>query len=299
MKSDSFINIIILTWNGIENTLSCLESLSKSKYSNYKIIISDNHSTDDTVKIVRYKYPNVHLIQNIQHLSYTAAVNDAIHEGKIYKPKYILLLNNDTVVNKLFLTQLINCMDSNPKIGIAASKMYYHDTKKTIWYAGGIVDCDNGIIAHRGIDETDTGKYDKREDTEYCTGCSTLYSVKMLQDIGLFDESYPMYVNDVEMSVRAQNNGYKTVYEPTSVIWHKVTRTRGINNTYKEYQKSQYSVKFFINNCKNGLISYSLRRLYETYQQLRNGKFRFTLEMVRGLISGYIFAPYKKIIRSY
>lgn len=287
MNKNPLVAIILTTWNNFLDTKECLDSLHKISYHNYKVIIVDNNSHDGTVEKIKRLYKKVIVVKNEKGVSYTKAINQGFRKSLEIIATYTLLLNNDTVVQGNFLKVLVRRLQSDSEIGIASSKMFFYEEKDRIWYAGGIVDYKRGLISHVGFDEIDRGQYEVAKQTGYCTACSVLYSNIALKKIGLLDESYEMYVSDVEHSERAKKNGYKIFYEPKSVIWHKVSRSRTSTNPYKEYMKSKEIVRFFFKENPYATIIYTFRRLKESVLYFKKNPV-FSFKIVSGLLQGYL-----------
>ncbi len=241
------VEIIILTWNGKEDTLECLKSLQKVKYENIDITVVDNASTDDSAEIIAADFPSVKLINNNTNLMYAGGNNVAIKEALSREAECILLLNNDTILHEDFLTYLVETISSEVEIGIVAPKINYYNNRKLIWYAGGFVNFFTGNIYHRGLRKRDDGNYDLPDDVDYATGCCMLIKRELFEEIGLLDEEYYIYSEDVDFSFRAHTAGYKIVFEPRSLIWHKVSSaTGGGFSFFKIKNKFRSNMRFFI-----------------------------------------------------
>ncbi len=219
------VYIILLNWNGKEDTLECLKSFEKIKYDNYQIIVVDNGSEDDSVVEIEKKYPKVKIIENKKNLGFAGGNNVGIKYAMDNNVDYVLLINNDTIVEKNFLTELVKIGDSDEKIGLLGSKIYFHGDKKRIWFAGGKINWLKNKGTHIGLDEIDEGQYDKTKEVDYLTGCCLLIKRKVIERISGLEEDYFLYYEDTDYSLRAQKIGYKCVYVPESRIYHKISRS--------------------------------------------------------------------------
>ncbi|ADZ08977.1 glycosyl transferase family 2 [Methanobacterium lacus] len=258
------VAIVILNWNGWKDTIECLESVFQINYRNYTVVLVDNNSTDDSVqKIVEYaqgkinvesdffdysslnkpidyqilnkngnvdKNPNKQLTLIINHK------NDGFAEGnnigmkyalENLESKYVLLLNNDTVVDKYFLDSLVKEGENNKKIGFLGSKIYYYDKPETIWCVGGKIDWKFARGLHIGNQEHDHGQYQIKNHFDYISGAALLIKKELLEDVGLLDEKYFLYFEETDLELRAALKGYENIYIPKSKIWHKVSRSGG------------------------------------------------------------------------
>lgn len=224
---DPTVFIIMLNWNGKTDTLACLRSLQQIDYPLYRIIVADNGSSDGSVEAVRSTYPGITVIENGANLGFAAGNNTAIRYAMQNGADYILLLNNDTEVDPRFLSELVEAAEADPTIGIAGSKIYYYSEPKRLWYAGGSINLWKGDTRHVGENELDTGQFDEAKDTDYVSGCAMLIKRRVLEDIGLLDERMFLYYEDSDYCMRARRHGYRVIYVPGSVIWHKVSSTTG------------------------------------------------------------------------
>lgn len=224
---------IIVNWNGKKDTETCLASLAKIKTHgiDFHVIVVDNGSKDDSVSSIRHKYPNAAVIETGKNLGFTGGNNAGIAYALDHQADFVWLLNNDTFVDARVLDILGAFKD--PKVGVCGSKIYfaprrefhfdrYSETErgKVFWYAGGVVDWDNVYASHRGVDEVDEGQYDKEEETPFVTGCSMMIRRSVLEGIGMLDDRYYLYLEDLDFCLRAKQAGFSLRYVPSSVLWH-------------------------------------------------------------------------------
>ncbi len=224
------VTIVIINWNGWEDTIECLESLYRIDYPNYEIIIVDNHSHDDSVKKIKdySKGKELIIIENEENYGFAGGNNIGIQYAlKNFKPKYILLLNNDTIVDEDFLEELINAGEKDTQIGILGPKIYYYDKPDVIWSAGCKISWKFARGIQIGSDEVDKGQYDDQKEVEYVSGSAFLIKTDVIDVIGLMDRKYFLYFEESDWTLRANQAGYKSLYVPTAKIWHKVSRSGG------------------------------------------------------------------------
>jgi len=227
VSTSPLVYIVVLSWNGKEDTLECLKSLKAITYPNHRVLMVDNASTDGTEDAVRSAFPGVELIVNKTNLRYAGGNNVGIRHAIAKGSDYVLLLNNDTTVKPDFLNNLVSAAEAVSGAGMAAPKIYYYDAPERIWYAGGKISWWEGWISHIGVHETDLGQYDLQAETEYITGCCMLVKRSVIEEVGLFDEMYFIYGEDSDWSIRASRAGYKLLYVPSAVIWHKLSVSSG------------------------------------------------------------------------
>lgn len=221
------VYIIILNWNGKDLTMDCLKSLAKVQYDNYKILVVDNGSNDNSVDVIKKEYPNVEILQLDKNIGYAAGNNAGFEFIKIKNPDYIIFLNNDTIVDKKFIEPLIVPFKENLVIGQTVPKIFYAKDQNRIWYAGGKVNLWLGQIYHSGIRKNDSSRYSKSQYTDYATGCCFCMRYGDYYELGGFDTSFPMYCEDVDLSLRIRARGKNILYVPNSNIWHKVSASIG------------------------------------------------------------------------
>ena len=228
--------IIILNWNGLKDTLECLESVFKLDYPNFEVIVVDNGSTDNSVEVIRKAYPQVILIENKKNLGYAEGNNVGIRYALKHGADYVWLLNNDTVVDADALKNLVKVAEKNENVGILGSKIYYYDKPNIICFAGATIDWEKGTSPHIGDGEIDKGQYDAIKEVDRVTGCSMLVKKEVCETIGLLDENFFLYVEEVDWCVRAKKAGFKCMIVPDSKVYHKISiSVKKISNFYKTY----------------------------------------------------------------
>lgn len=222
------VTIVVLTWNGRSLTLECLESLSSLEYDNADIIVVDNASTDGTVAAIRERYgQRVTIIENTRNLGFSIGNNVGIRRALDNGSDYVLLLNNDTVVDPELLDHLVAVAGASQDVGIVGPKIYYASPPDRIWFAGGEVSLSRGTSRHIGIRETDRGQYDAIRDVDYVTGCALMASRSVFEVIGDLDPVFVAYFEDVDFCMRARQKGYRVVYVPAGRVWHRISSSTG------------------------------------------------------------------------
>jgi len=219
------VEIIILSYNGRDDTLECLESLEKVAYEDFHITIIDNGSTDNLGPAVREKFPHVQYIHSPANLRFAGGNNLALRNALEEGYDYVLLLNNDTVVEPDFLQKMVETGESSAEIGLVGAKMFYYDPPDVIWFAGGVMDVRYAYMRHLGIGRKDGGSLDSPQEMTFLNGACLLIKSAVLRQVGLLDEDYFLYGEDQDYCVRAQRAGYKLFYQPAARIRHKVSRS--------------------------------------------------------------------------
>ncbi|HOP79400.1 MAG TPA: glycosyltransferase family 2 protein [Armatimonadota bacterium] len=224
MKSPR-VAVIVLTWNGKEDTLECLKSLRQVTYPNFWTVVVDNGSTDGTGDAVRASYPEVELIETGENLGFAAGNNVGIEHALRNGADAVLLLNNDTAVDPEFLSLLVQSLYRSDDIAAVSPLIYYYDLPDVIWAAGGKIDRKTGISYQLHIDERDTGQLTEEFDVDYGVGAALLIRREALETIGLLDPRTFLYYEESDWCFRAKEAGLRTVIVPSSKIWHKVSRS--------------------------------------------------------------------------
>jgi len=276
------IAVIIVNWNGKDDTIECLSSINKLSYDQKKYeifpIVIDNGSQDNSVKIIKEKFSNIKILESSENLGFAAGNNLGIKYALLNNSDLFLLINNDTILDKNIISNLSDEIDNcENKEGIIAPKIYfapgyeYHlerykknELGNVFWYAGGIIDWNNMICSHRGVDEVDIGQYNTKKETDFASGCCMLIKKEIVEKIGLFDKKYFMYLEDVDYCLRVKKAGYKIIYQPKAIIWHKNASSSGkpgstLHNYYLTRNRLIFGMKYASLRTKLALIKESLR----------------------------------------
>lgn len=244
------VTIVLVNWNGRDDTLACLRSLEGLDYPDYDVVLVDNASADGSVAAVREAHPSVTVVENARNERFARANNQGIDIAFMRGSDFVFLLNNDTEVAPDVLTRLVEAARA-PSVGMVGPKIYYFDPADVLWYAGGVVNLWKGLVAHRGIREKDRGQYDDGGDTGYITACAVLVRRACIDHVGGLDESYYIYGEDVDWCERARRAGFRLVYEPRARVWHKVSSSSGGKDVaggltpFKVVHKTRSMFRFF------------------------------------------------------
>ncbi|MAG34700.1 MAG: glycosyl transferase family 2 [Dehalococcoidia bacterium] len=219
--------VVILNWRRAEETSACLRSLLQQRGRPEWTVVVDNGSSDGSDERLAGEFPTVEVLVNSRNLGYAGGNNRGLRHALDLGAATILVLNNDTVLHPDALTAL-NTAAREPGVGAVGPKIYYRRAgQERLWSAGGHVDWSNGTTTYRGGHELDAGQYDEPADVHYLTGAAILFRAETLDQVGLFDPDYFLVFEDTDWSVRARSQGYRLRYEPSAVIWHKVSVSFG------------------------------------------------------------------------
>jgi GT2 family glycosyltransferase len=215
------VTIIVLNYIHWESTVACVRSLLLSTYQNYEIILIDNASPNDSEVQLRKLFPGLVFFQTGNNLGYTGGINYGIKRVLEGDSEYILVINPDTTVEKDLLVHLVASMIKNPTAAIAGGTIYYSDDTNRIWYAGGKLVPWKGYAEHFTTLVNNADASTDRQVT-FVTGCLMLLRVSALRNIGLLDDRFFMYLDDIEYSSRVRRFGYELLYVPEAKIFHKI-----------------------------------------------------------------------------
>jgi GT2 family glycosyltransferase len=329
------VSIILLNLNVWEDTVECLESLFQIDYTNYNVVLVDNHSDDDSIEKIKeyskggiqvrsefYDYNldnkpltivnaleststtdnnSIILIENDENYGFAIGNNVGIEYAmKTLKPDYILLLNNDTVVDKYFLDELIKVGESSQDIGFIGPKTLFYDEEDVIQEAGGgDVDYKHCKVEEIGFKEVDDGTLDFYIEPDYIGGACLLVKQEVVDKIGPLDPKYFMYWEDVDWCITGRENGYKCAYAYKSRIWHKYGSSS--ENYFKMYYLNRNRLYFMRKHTTRleymRFLSYFIPYiLFESiYQLLRKRDVHMSRSFFMGMVNGFrIASPSRK-----
>ncbi len=334
------VSIIILNWNGWEDTVECLESLLKIEYDSYDIVLVDNGSSNESIQKIKeycrgemevksefFKYSkddkplkvaeyfeddlnkvsaeeikelsskrNLFLIKNHKNHGFAEGNNIALEFAKEkLDPDYFLLLNNDTVVDKDFLKELVKVGNTSNKIGAVGPKIYYYDykgRKDVINFAGQKVNLYTSSGKRYGMNEVDTGQRDSIWRTDYIEGSCLLVKKEVIEEVGMLDAKYFAYWEETDFCIRIRNRGYILFYVPSSKIWHKVPVSSP--SKLKAYYLTRNRFIFMKKHARPVeytifLMVFALKFTYLSLDLLYNGGMDVYLSFLKGIKDGLIY----------
>ncbi len=220
---DPLIYIIIVNWNGLKDTLECLESVYAIDYPNFKVVVVDNGSQSDPSAEIRAKFPGTVLIRNADNLGFAEGNNVGIRYALKKGPDYIFLLNNDTIVNSRVLRELLEASRRFDNEGIFGAQIYYHAEPEKIWYAGAKWDPVTSMFHHLNT-ELHEGAI---EETDYACGCALFFSAGIAERIGLLDRKFFLTYEETDWCYRALRAGIRSYCVANAKIYHKISVSFG------------------------------------------------------------------------
>jgi GT2 family glycosyltransferase len=271
------ITAITVNYARDESVHKLIESLEKSTIEGFTldVIVVDNAPVKPFEKLNDYKL-NVTVIRPGQNCGFSGGNNIGIRKALKNGVDYLLLVNDDTTVLPDMVINLKKVLESDESIGVASPKIYFakgHEFHKkrytpdqlgrVFWFAGGHTDWDHAKSVHRGVDEVDSGQYEKTEEIDFATGCCMMIKKEVLEKIGLFDEKYFLYYEDDDLCQRIKKRGYKIYYVPTAAMYHEnASSSGGAGNVLHDYFLTRnqmiFGMKYAPFRTKVALVKQSL-----------------------------------------
>ncbi len=222
-QPSALVSVIIVNWNGSQHLPACLNSLRQQIFKDFEVILVDNNSRDDSLDLLKREYPEVKVIALRENRGFAGGSNVGLRQAS---GSICVLLNNDTEVELDWLQVVVDTFDRHPEAGLIASKMLLFDERNKFHTTGDYYRLD-GLPGNRGVWETDRGQYNTEEYVFSACGGSAAYRRSMLDQIGLLDEDFYYSCEDIDLGWRAQLAGWKCVYAPNAIVYHKLSATGG------------------------------------------------------------------------
>lgn len=259
MKSITKVAVVIPNLNGVNTLSECLESLLQQTMSG-DIIVVENGSTDNSINLLKSYKSGITILKQQVNLGFAGGVNKGIMHAIDNGADFIILFNNDAIADKDFMKNLIKCINKDPKIGIVTSKIL-NSSGQTIDSTGDFY-TNWGLPYPRGRNDSITNKYDLDTDVFAASGGASIYRVELFNQIGLFDEDFFAYYEDVDISFRAQLAGWKIKYEPTAIVYHQIGATSNTIHGFTTYQTMKNLPWLLVKNMPKKYFFSVLIRLY-------------------------------------
>jgi len=248
-KNEPSIYIVVLHWKNYKDTKACLLSLENVTYKNRDIIIVDNFSDDGSIEKLKEEFPYAKYILNSNNLGFSCGVNVGMREAYSLDADYVLVLNNDTIVEPGFLEPAILEAQKEPKLGAVTGKIMRKSAPNIFWHAGGHIDLFRASGVSRGMDKIDQGQYDNVSYTGWASGAMCLIPRSTLETIGYYPEEYFFGYEEWDYSTAILRAGLKIIYVPEFKSYHKADGSykagHPVLNIYAGYlQKMIYAEKY-------------------------------------------------------
>jgi GT2 family glycosyltransferase len=242
------VSVVILNFNGRRYLEACLSSMAAQTYRDFEVIVVDNASQDGSAEYLETQFPWVKVIKNRANLGFAGGSNEGIRHAC---GDLILTLNNDTRAESRLIEYLIRPMLSDKRVGACAAKMLLPDGRIN---SAGICISRSGAAWDRGMFEPDRGQYDYQHEVFGACAGAALYRKEMLDEIGLFDEDFFLYLEDVDLAFRAKLAGWKCIYVPEAVVYHHHGGTAGFGSDLAIYYVNRNVIWYAVKGFPTGLL---------------------------------------------
>jgi len=277
------ISAVIVTWNkqnDVINLLKNLQSINIPPAYSFSITVVDNNSNDNTVSIIKQQFPNINLIEKSENTGGAGGFNAGMRwvlENKI-DSKYIWLLDNDILVDKNALVELVHVLDATPEAGLCGSRIMERENPTKLIEIGAFINYKTGTtIQNTPLENIYSTK--KTFDIDYAAACSLLARTDIVKTIGLWHEELFIYWDDMEWGARFKKFGYRVLGSSQSIVYHPSWGTRNLDNSaiWRYYYRSRNSLWFFSN------YSFGIKRYLLLSKIIKNTCITSILLSVRGL----------------
>ena len=211
---------VILNTNRRDDTLECLRSLERTTWPRHQVVVLDNASTDGSVEAIEASHPWVHLLNLTDNRGYAGNNNVGILWALERNADWIMLLNEDTVVDPDCIRRMVEVADADPRIGIVGPMVFHFDSPDTIQSAGGRLDR-YWQASHIGANLRVQGQYAEPCEVDWISGCCIMVRREVFENAGLIDDRYFYYWEETELCIRARKKGWRIVHVPGAKLWHK------------------------------------------------------------------------------
>ncbi|MCD6486470.1 MAG: glycosyltransferase family 2 protein [Syntrophobacterales bacterium] len=305
------VSIILLNYNGAEDTIDCLKSLQKISYNNYNIVIVDNASPDDSMRKINHYIQSQPLIYNV-YSSPDEAMQSQLSQAELmllqteynggygygnnigikyalkHGADYVLVLNNDTVVDPGFLKPMVQMCEDDESIGIVSGKIYFYDRPDVFWFNGGKFNPWTAKVKHIYFNEKDTGQRPP-EETTFISGCMWLVPRRVFKTVGFINEEYFMYVEDLEYCHRVLKQGFTLKVCEKSHVWHRVGNASGVQfSAFSVHMMSKNLVIFIKLNFSIFRLCIAVTYIFisRSLRWIKKNNMKLLRSHIRGMVDG-------------
>ncbi|MEM9775015.1 MAG: glycosyltransferase family 2 protein [Chloroflexota bacterium] len=246
------VAVLIVAWNQIETTLECLKTVYSQSFEDYEVVLVDNGSDEGFQEEIKKGFPQITCLSSEKNLGFAGGNNIGLKYAIAQGFEYILLLNNDTLLDVNCLKNLVAAKEKlSLSVGGVTAKIYYAQEKTRIWSVGSNFRPWLFEVADNGKDSIDNGQWSVARQVDFAPFCGILFDVSVFEHIGLLDDRYFLYYEDMDYCQRLKAHGKQLYYVPNAIIWHAVSRTSGGNQSPKAlYWLARSSGRYFRTHCK-------------------------------------------------
>lgn len=241
------VYVIILNWNLPFDTVKCVESVLASDYPNFRVLVVDNASTDDSVEIFKQRFnQKIEILVLDKNYGFGQGNNYGIRMAIQQNADYTLLLNNDTFVDATMISEMVSCARTDATIGIVGPLIFYADNPRSVWFSG-MRFWKQLYVVQRGLHVSLNSNLNQRcEYVDFVSGCGMLVDRSLWMEVGFFSPEYYMYYEDLDLCLRSKKSGFKIVTSLKAQMWHKVSASSGGSlSPLKQYYQIKSSLIFY------------------------------------------------------
>lgn len=285
------VGIVILNWNQQALTRACIGSIRKSDSRDYKIFLVDNGSRQGEWEELSRPCEDIVFIRHQENLGFARGANIGIKTAMEHGCDSLFLLNNDTLIDPLCLSEMITHLGTDETVAAITPKILQYDRRDTIYSAGGRLIQFLGQPLLCGLGERDEGQYDDIRTVSFASGCAMFIKASVLREVGMFHEDFFAYAEDMDLCARISKKGYKMLYIPSARVWHKFAASSGFGSPLFYYLHTRNRMIFARRN--NGAFVYFFifmpffifyRVLYLTVRLLSRGRISQAMAVFKGLV---------------
>lgn len=293
------VAIIILNWNSSAVTIDCLKSIAKVDYEEYQVFLIDNGSLDNSVETIKSEINSlkINYIQLKFNYGFTGGNNIGIEIAiKQYDPDYFLLLNNDTIIEKNIINQLVKPFKNESHIGIVVPKIFFYgDRSKYIYFAGGYINLISGLGEHYNWMKLDNPSTEIPKMVSFANGCSMLIKKEVIESVGFLDDNFFANIEDVDYSYRVTQAKFKIFYNPQAILWHRegFASKKNIGQWFRIYLTTRNVILFQRKRRMNiGLLGFAFYFsfrwvIYMSLKMILKGDYKSLRAIFSGIKDGF------------
>ena len=266
MKRFPLVNIIIVNYNQYKMTIECIHSILKSNYNNFRIIVVDNGSSPENIENIQDEFGDrVTLLRSAINKGYVGGINWGLEKAEKSNPEYFLIMNNDAVIDKFAIKELVKTAERHNNDCIVTGKVYHYDKPSTIQYVGENY-TDKLMLKGYNIcqDEIDIGQCDKEEERDMIDDIFWLLPAKVYYSVGKYNPYFFMYAEQADYALRAKAKGFKLMYSPNAKLWHKGSLSTG-RSTYNPkmnfWATKGVMIYYYLHLSKRAFLKFYFKQL--------------------------------------
>ncbi len=278
--------VMLLNWNDADNSLACLRSVFELDYPNFRVLVVDNGSADGSEQAILTAFPQVELVANGRNLGFAGGANVGLERARRHGAAYVLFVNNDTILDRQLLSELVRSAEAHPRAGLLTPKIYFHHDPTLVWAAGARFVRLPPRVKMIGLKKRDHPRYDVERRVDYATGCALLIRRQVLDTVGGFDPIYwPIYHEDYDYCARVTAAGWQIWFVPPARMWHKDARSQRGSGT-KAFNLGKNIVPFYLRHFRPPRLSLALFVAWAVLREVAKGDLGFVRPYLSGVRAG-------------